>query len=108
MKKTSKGHRLRIQQDAADELDEIYRFIHQDSPSQARIFLKNLRAKILSLRNFPRRGSRARILEDEGSKNEIRFIEHKGYLIFYILEAKEVVVLHITGPGQNWTQLFVR
>jgi plasmid stabilization system protein ParE len=103
----AKGYRIRIQQEAIDELDEIYRYIFRDSPTHARIHIRNLKNKIRSLRTFPRRGSRARLLEDHERLVEIRFIGYKGYLVFYTIDKNEVIILHISSPGQNWIDLFL-
>jgi plasmid stabilization system protein ParE len=104
--KPFRQYSVKIQQEATDELDLIYRFVLQDSPSRARNFLKKLKQAILSLRNFPRRGTRIQLLERDESNLEIRFIEYKGYLIFYTIDQQEVTILHITGPGQDWLHLF--
>ncbi len=103
----ARGYRVRIQQEAVDDLDKIYRYVFQDSPLRAKAYIKNLKVKILSLRDFPRRGSRARLLEGRAVREEIRFIEHKGYLVFYTIDKREVIILHVTGPGQNWIRLFL-
>jgi plasmid stabilization system protein ParE len=101
----SKAYTVRIQRQAIDELDQIYRIISEDYPSRAKSFLKGLKTKILGLKKFPLRGSRAKILESKGIKTEIRFIEHKKYLIFYVVE-KEVTVLHVSAPGRDWMRFF--
>ncbi len=100
----SKKYRVRIQKEAVDELDRLYHHISKEFPTRARSFLKQLKGKILSLKNFPSRGSRAKILEEQDL--EIRFIDYKGQLILYTIHEKEVVVLHISGPGQNWMEVF--
>lgn len=99
-------YRVKIQDEALDELDAIYSFICQDSAANAKNFVRLLKNKILKLTEFPHRGTRIKLLEDEDSKGEIRFIEYKGYLIFYTILQKEVIVLHVTGPGQDWMRLF--
>ncbi len=90
-----------------DELDEIYRFIQQSFPGRAKSFLKALQNKILSLKKFPHRGSRAKILEEQEEGYEVRFIEYKHYLIFYTVDEKKVNILHLAGPGENWVKWFV-
>lgn len=106
MSKKSPRYRVKIQDEAVDELDRIYSFICEDSASRARSFLRALKSGIFSLRELPRRGTRVQLLEDETSPGEVRFLEHRGYLIFYTTDEKEVTVLHVTGPGQNWMRLF--
>ena len=107
MPKKSKLFQVRIQRGAIDDLDDIYRLIHDDSPSRAKSFLFALKRKIQSLSKFPYRGSRARILDLGEKAPEIRFLEHKNYLIFYVIEGPVVTVLHVTRPGQDWVKLFL-
>jgi plasmid stabilization system protein ParE len=104
-KKTIRYH-VKIQDQAIEELDKIYSFIFFDSPSFAKRFVGLLKKRILSLQYFPHRGSRIQLLETEGDENEIRFIEYQRHLIFYTVDKKDVIVLHITGPGQDWIRLF--
>jgi plasmid stabilization system protein ParE len=101
----AKTHQVRIQREAIDELDRIYRYIFNDSPGRARKFIKALKNKILELQRFPQRGSRARILDPEISSFEIRFLEFQGHLIFYTANTKTVYVLHIASPGQDWQSM---
>lgn len=97
--------KVHIQQEAVDELDHIYQYLFNEAPRSARSFVGNLKKRILSLKSLPYRGTRVRILEDPKSKREIRFIEHKKYLIFYTVIERDVTILHVAGPGQNWIQL---
>lgn len=108
MNKALASFQVKIQQDAIDELDQIFRFIRQDSPARAKEFVKALQKKVMSLKQFPRRGSRAKILEND--EIEVRFLEYKGYLVFYTFSEKErtVIVLHFASPGQNWVDFFLR
>ncbi len=107
MPKKSRIFQIRIQRLAVDDLDRIYSFIHRDSPNRARRFLAALKQKILSLRRFPYRGSRARILDLGERTPEIRFLEHQDHLIFYVIKGPSVIVLHVTHPGQDWVKLFL-
>lgn len=100
-------YRVSIQEEAVDDLDRIYSFISQDSPGRAKRFVRELRRRILSLGNMPTRGARVPLLEGDKQSGQIRFIEHQGYLIFYTLHQREVIVLHVTGPGQDWMRLFL-
>lgn len=101
------SYSIKIQKEAIDELDQIFRFIFQGSPTQAKKFVKELEKKALSLSQFPNRGSRIKILEEDDE--EIRFIEYKQYLIFYTIEEinKNVTILHFSSPGRNWIELFL-
>jgi len=107
MPKKSSVYQVKIQRAAVDDLDEIYRFIRVDAPGRARRFLSALKRKILSLRRFPFRGSRARVLDLGEKTPEIRFLEYQRYLIFYIVEGTLITVLHVTRPGRDWVKLFL-
>lgn len=107
MSKKVARYQLKIQDEAVDELDRIYSFICEGSTLQAKKFLGSLKKKILGLRDLPRRGTRVKLLEDHATPAELRFIEHNGYLIFYTIDKKAVIVVHITGPGQDWIRLLI-
>ena len=102
-----KPYHVKIQREAIDDLERVYAFIADDAPVRARQFVRSLRKKIFSLKCFPHRGTRVGIFEEDSTLSEIRFIEHRGYLIFYTVHKKEIIILHITGPGQNWHQFIV-
>ena len=75
--------------------------------------LVKLKKKIRTLKTLPYRGS-AGYLANESEQGfvtqpdwgQLRFINHRGYLIFYEIKEQEVIVLHITTPGQDWISLF--
>ena len=96
---------LKIHPNAIDELETVYRFIANDKKTAAKRFVGELKKKIRGLSLFPRRGASARKIVS--SLENVRFISHKGYLIFYEVRGSEVLVLHITAPGQDWITLFL-
>ncbi len=98
---------VRIQREAAAELDHIYAYLYRQAPHAAVKFLMTLKKKVLTLRSFPYRGTQVRLLAHPKDKIVPRFIEHNGYLIFYKVEQNIVFVLHIAGPGQDWIQLLI-
>lgn len=103
----SKKYRVKIQKEAVDDIDQIYRFIAQDKSSAARKFSAELKKKILGLSIFPTRGSPCRLFDQGHAFNDLRFVTHQGYLIFYEVKENEVLILHVTGPGQDWMNLFM-
>lgn len=103
---SKKKYKLRLQREAFDDLDYIYRYISQDSLRNAKRFIKGLQKKIRSLKSFPKRGSLCRIVISDIFE-ELRFISYKGYLIFYDVKKDGVIILHISGPGQDWMNLFL-
>ena len=107
MPRENKVFQVNMRREAVDDLDEIRRFIQNDSFARARSFLSALKWKILGLKRFPHRGSRARLLGLNVKDPEIRFSEYKGYLMFYVVEGNVVTVLHVSGPGQDWMRLFL-
>ena len=101
----SRLYKIVIHEDAVDELDHIYQLISQDSKTNAKRFIKYLKQNILNLKKFPRRGSLCKII-NHNVFNELRFITHNGYQIFYDIDAEIVKILHIAGPGQEWLSFF--
>jgi plasmid stabilization system protein ParE len=101
----AKKFKVQFQPSAVDDLDRLYQFISFDKPNAARKFISVLKKKVFDLAYFPRRGALCRFPGSVGK--EVRFISHKGYLIFYTLTDLKVIVLHLTGPGKNWLALFV-
>ena len=100
-------YRVKIQQEAVDDLDRVYAFIAGEAPGRGKKFVRSLRKKILSLKTLPYRGTRVRIFEDDTDLSGMRFLVHHSYLIFYTVNNKEVVIHHVTGPGQNWLEFIV-
>ncbi|QQR80117.1 MAG: type II toxin-antitoxin system RelE/ParE family toxin [Deltaproteobacteria bacterium] len=98
-----KKYKITIQKEAIDELDEIYDFICKDSPKKAVKLVGEVKKKLLSLENFPDRGSRVKLPK---LSQPIRFITHKGFVFFYTITENVVCLLHITSKGQDWWELF--
>ena len=99
----AKQFRVRITEEAIEDLDRLYRYIIGDGVSRAGKFIGELKKKIGDLRKFPRRGARFRLIAD----SEVRFLSYRGYLVFYEIENNNIFILHITGPGQDWMSLFL-
>lgn len=99
----AKKFKVRITEEAVDDLDRLYRYIVKDGVVRARKFIGELKKKIHDLRNLPKRGALCHLF----TGSQIRFLSHRGYLIFYEIEDNEVFILHITGPGQDWMSLFL-
>ena len=106
MSSSLKKYKIKILQPALDEIDGLCAFIQKNSSRQASIFLDNIWKKISSLKTFPYRGARAKVFETESLSLEVRFLEYKGYLVLYTIESSGVIILHVTGPGQDWISLF--
>ncbi len=78
-------------QRAADDLEEIFRFISRDSPAVAAIFVSRLYAVVGRLADFPRSG---RTVPEIG-QDDFREVVVEGYRIIYSPDVDDVRVLRI-------------
>lgn len=98
-------HTVKILPSAENDMDRICRVISADKPAAAKMFLKKIKKAVLDLKNFPRRGSPCHIMTST-KFHDLRFLNLDGYLIFYDVRGKNVVVLRVAGPGLDWMHLF--
>lgn len=94
-------YKVIIQDEVIDELNEIYSFIAQDHPQNAKKFISELKEKIRSLKTMPERGSLCPEWQPD-SETITRFITYKGYSIVYAIIELKVYIAHILSPGLNW------
>lgn len=85
---------------AVDDMDEIFSYISQDNIDAAGNMLNKLNVTILSLADFPNKGSV--LSEDEFSliQRGYRFIVVNPYLIFYRI-MNDTVVIHRILHGRR-------
>ena len=90
--------------DAAEhDLEALGDYVAQDNPKRAFSFVRELRTACLSLADFPERFPLVPQYEDRGIRRRVQ----GDYLIFYRVEADQVVVLHILrGTVDHATRLF--
>ncbi len=82
---------------AAQDLQEITRFIRKDNPSAARSVAKALFDAANSLEGFPLRGRAGRVA---GTRELI--IPALPYIVVYQMVATSIQILHIYHGARNW------
>lgn len=87
--------------EAEYDLETIGDYIARDSPARALNFLQELRSKCLGLADMPERFPLVPRYEATG----VRWRGHGDYLIFYRVEAEEVIILHILHGAQNYNTI---
>jgi toxin ParE1/3/4 len=83
---------------ADGDLDSIAGYIAQDNPRAAVALIRDLRARCLSLKDFPLRGRRFNA--------EHRTLVASPYLIFYRVQDDTVVIVRIRHGAQDVDRLF--
>lgn len=95
------SYKIRIKEEAIDDLDQIYSYIKLDKPQTAKKIVNHIHKCILSLDEFPRRGTRCHLFETKPD-TEIRYILCDGFLVFYEISHDHVLITHVATPGQDW------
>ena len=90
--------RVRITAEAERDLEGIGDYIAKDNLPRALSFIEELREKCLSLADAPLAFPLAPRYEIHGVRRRI----HGNYLIFYRIEGKQVVVLHILHGAMDY------
>jgi len=83
--------KLRISDRAEFDLDEIYGFIAIDSVKQAQIFIRELRASLRLLLNYPRSGKQ---VADQDDPN-VREIFFRHFRIAYLVSKDAIEIAAI-------------
>jgi plasmid stabilization system protein ParE len=86
---------------AEADLEAIGNWIAEDDPVGAAAFLRQLRDRCLSLSDKPNRFPVAFRL----GRNVVRKLVHRDYLIFYVVRAAEVEIVHILHGARDWAAL---
>ncbi len=89
---------VRLSAEAERDLEEIGDRIAADNPARAFSFVRELRAKCLGLAEFPERFPLVPRYERHGVRHRV----HGNYLIFYRVEAGEVMVIHILHGAMDY------
>ncbi|AXQ27483.1 type II toxin-antitoxin system RelE/ParE family toxin [Solimonas sp. K1W22B-7] len=90
--------KVRITAEATRDLEVIADYIAQDNPSRALSFVQELRDKCLSLADTPL----AFPLVPRYERFSVRRRVHGSYLIFYRVEAEQVVILHVLHGAMDY------
>lgn len=92
---------VRITAEAERDLESIGDFIARNNPERAMSFLQELRAKCLALADLPEGFSLVPRYEAEGVRRRV----HGNYLIFYRVEPRQIVVLHVLHGAQDYAAI---
>lgn len=90
--------KVRLTQEAEADLKAIGDYIARDNPVQALAFIRELRAKCLSVGNAPLAFPLVPRYGDKGVRRRV----HRNYLVFYRVEAESVVVLHVLHGARDY------
>lgn len=89
---------------AKESLDDIYEYIIQDSPQNARKVKKELIKLVGSLNDFPEKYSREEFLEEEESEN-YRSVSKWSYKIIYEVTDDAIIIVDIFHTHQHPSQI---
>jgi toxin ParE1/3/4 len=90
--------KVRLTAEAERDLESVGDWIARDDPARAIDFVRELRGACLGLADFPSRFPLVPRYEAHGLRHRV----HGNYLIFYRVEAKEVVVIHILHGAMDY------
>jgi len=93
--------RVRFARSAEADLAAIGDWIAEDNLGRAASFMQELRERCLSLADRPRRFPIARRI----GALEFRKLTHKGYLVFYLVLADRVEIVHVLHGARDWAFL---
>ncbi len=91
--------KVRITAEAERDLEGFGDYIAQDKLPRALSLIKELRDKCLSLADAPLAFPLVPRYENRGVRRRV----HGNYLIFYRIEAKQVVVLHVLHGAMDYS-----
>ncbi|SCX35860.1 type II toxin-antitoxin system RelE/ParE family toxin [Agrobacterium rosae] len=89
---------VRFTDDAEQDLESIGDYIARDNPLRALSFVQELRIKCTALADMPNGFP----LVPRYEKSGIRRRAHGDYLVFYRVEATQVVILHILHGAMDY------
>jgi len=92
---------VHLSAEAEHDLEVIGDYIASDNPARALSFLQELRSKCLGLADMPERFPLVPRYEATG----VRRRGHGDYLIFYRVEAENVIILHILHGARNYNTI---
>ena len=92
---------VQLSAEAERDLESIGDRIAKDNPERAISFVTELRAACLGLSEFPERFPLVPRYEGSGVRHRV----HGNLLIFYRVEAKQVVVLHVLHGAMDYAGL---
>ena len=93
--------KVRLTAQAESDLEDIADYIAKDNPARALSFIHELRDACLGLADMPL----AFQLVPRYERFAVRRKVHGSYLIFYRVEAKQVVILHVLHGAMDYATL---
>lgn len=90
--------KVRITAEAERDLEDIAEFIAQDNPQRALAVILELRDKCLDLAATPLAFALVPRYERFGVRRRV----HGNYLIFYRVEEKEIIILHVLHGAMDY------
>ena len=93
--------KVSITAEAENDLEAIADYIAKDNPARALSFIHELRDACLGLAGMPL----AFQLVPRYERFAVRRRVHGSYLIFYRVEAKQVVILHVLHGAMDYASL---
>ncbi len=90
--------KVRLTAEAERDLETIGDWIARDDPRRALSFVGELRDACLGIADFPARFPLVPRYEAQGVRHRV----HGNYLIFYRVEAEEVVVIHVLHGAMDY------
>jgi plasmid stabilization system protein ParE len=90
-----------ITAEAIGDIEGIGDYIARDNPERAISYIGELREKCLTLADYPERFPLVARYESQGIRRRV----HGNYLIFYRIEAEQVVVLHVLHGAQEYAAI---
>lgn len=95
-------YRVLFQPSAADELDEVSRWIARDSPGRAARWLDGAHRAVRGLTRFPRRCPLAP--ENDTFTQEVRQLLYGQYRILFTVIGDQVHVLHVRHGARRYLE----
>jgi plasmid stabilization system protein ParE len=92
---------VRFTDEARQDLRDIGQYIARDHPRRAASYVVELVEKCAALADCPERFPLVPRYEQHGVRRRV----HGNHLIFYTVEAKEVVIMHILHGARDYVEI---
>ena len=103
-------YKIFITPEAERDLDDIFTYIarHYLAPEAAVNTLGCIRLSIKTLEDSPGIGINVsdRLKKPFSDKDRLRMIISGKYLVFYVVDEKDIVVLRVLNQRRNWIEIF--
>ena len=102
-------NRMRYTHQARNDIDEIFDYIahHFLSKEAAKNTVQNIKLSIKKLEDFPDIGINVSHRLKKLYRNKtLKMLIAGNYLVFYIVENGEVIILRVLYQKRNWIEIF--